>query len=870
VTPGQQISRYRIQRPLGKGGMGVVYLAEDTRLNRLVALKFLASDSLNEHDKLRFLNEARAAASIRHPNICPIHDIEEAEGRLFISMDYLEGETLDKRLLRGPIPVTQAVDIAIQIARGLDKAHGLGTVHRDIKSANIILGPDGHVSILDFGLALLPGAERLTVTGAVVGTPVYMSPEQCQGHEVDHSTDIWSLGVLLFEMLTGVLPFRRQHVAATAHSILQDPVPSIAACRPDAPEALQQVVEKALEKRPAQRWSSVREFENALLPFAAETGRAASSETDTQTMYNVAAPGSSAAQRHGRSKRFAIAAVAAGMALLVATVSYQWTRSRGGAAETPASAPAQNSAEKLIAILPFEVLGSSVETSEIANGLAEILTAALSDLERIDRHIATIPGSEIRRRNISSPAEARRIYGANLVVTGTAQPHGTRVQFALALVDPVKLRQLGARGFDYDPQDPVGARKTAVEELAGLLSLNKESARASATGGETATPAASSAYLKGRGFLARYDVAGNLDQAIEHFERAVQFDPRYALAHGALGEALWRKSRASGDAKLAARALEHGERAVQLDPTLPKVRTSLAAIYTTSGREEDAVRELKEALKIAPGSAEASRELARVYTSQGRLSEAEAAYREAIAARPTDWYGYLLLGLLHNEKREYDKAIAVFKQARDLTPDNELIYRNLGASFLAAGQYDEAVSHLQQSLKLKPSATTYASLGAAYFRRRRYADALAAVETALDLDPKRYYFWGNLGIYCKWNPGSEGRSRPAFEKAIELAGKFLEVSPSDHDVRADLGEYYARLGNKAAALAEIAKIPEAARPSRMGRIAIVYEFTGNRAKAIPFLTATLKNPAGWYEIRDDPDLARLWSDPAVQKLVRSR
>ncbi len=610
------------------------------------------------------------------------------------------------------------------------------------------------------------------------------------------------------------------------------------------------------------------EFENALLPFAPEMARTDSGLTDTRTMVNPAPTEPLAAARQGPSKRLRLTAAAAILLAMCGAGALWWRASQHRPVEAPLVAAPARGSEKLVAILPFEVLGSSAETSEIASGLAEILTAALSDFERIDRTIAAIPSNEIRRRNINSAAEARRVYGANLVVAGTAQAMGSHVQFALALVDPVQSHQLSARVFEYDPQDPVGARKRAVEELAGLLSVNVESARVAATGGETVTPGAASAYLKGKGFLARYDVAGNLERAIEQFEHAVAFDPKYALAQAALGEALWRKSRASGDPKLAAKALEHGELAVKLDPTLPTVRTSLAAIYTTSGREDDAVRELKEVLKMAPGSAEASRELARVYTNQGKLSEAEAAYREAIAARPTDWYGFLLLGLLYNERQEYEKAIAVFRQARDLTPDNELIYRNLGVTFLVAGQYDEAVSHLQQSLKLKPSATTYASLGAAYFRRQRYADALAAVETAIDLDPKRYYFWGNLGIYCKWNPGSEGRSRAAFTKAIELARGFLEVSPRDYDVRADLGEYYARVGNKAAALAEIAKIPDAARPSRVGRIAIVYEFTGNRAQAIPFLAATLRNPAGWHEIRDDPDLAGLWADPAVQKLVR--
>ncbi len=852
--------------------MGVVYLAEDTRLHRPVALKFLPTESLNEHDKLRFLNEARAAAAIRHPNICPIHDVEEVDGRLFISMEYLEGETLSRRLRRGSILVEQAVHIAMQIARGLDKAHSLGIVHRDIKSGNVILGSDGHVSILDFGLALLPGAERITQAGAALGTPAYMSPEQCDGSAVDSRTDLWALGVVLFEMLTGTLPFRREHLSAITHAIVHDPVPSLAVLRPEVPPDVRRVVEKALSKKPSERWQSAREMEAALKPFGPDTRAPEPAEQPTMTLLLPHSGGGGAPKSRSRLALIGVivaASAAAGVYLSMRSAAPSPPRT---ASPKNSTAPAVSSKtnEKLIAVLPFEVLGNSTDATEIANGVAEILTAALADFERIDSRIAAIPSNEIQRRNINTAAEAKRIYGATWVVSGTAQAVGKSIQFALTLIDPAGSRQLAAKVFEYDPADPVASRRRAVSEFAGLLSVNPALAAKASIGGETETPAASNAYLKGRGFLARYDVKGNLEKAIAQLERAVDADSNFALAHSALGEALWRQSRATGDAKLAAQAIAHGERAVQLDPQLATAHTSLAAIYTTSGRESDAIRELKEAQTLAPGSAEAARELARVYAASGRFDDAERAYREAIAARPTDWYGYLLLGLLHTQRLEYEKAVTAFEQARELTPDNDLVHRNIGVAYISMGRYPEAVSELQRSLKLKSSASTYASLASAYYRRHQYAEAIAAVDTALDLDPKRYYFWGNLGIYCKWNPGSQGRSRSALDKAIELARRFLEVSPNDMEVRADLAEYYARVGNKNAALAQIDRIPQAQRPPVMDRIAIVYELTGNRAKALPLLAAALKNPATWNQFKDDPELAGLWADPAVQALRQGR
>ena len=865
MKAGDQISRYRIERPLGRGGMGEVYLAEDTRLQRRVALKFLPGESFTEVEKQRFFHEARAAAQIRHPNICSVHDFEEAEGRLFLAMDYLEGETLAQRITRGALPVAEAVGIAIQVAQGLEKAHSLGIVHRDIKSRNVIVDAEGHASILDFGLALLPGAERLTAAGHTPGTPAYMSPEQYQGATVDARTDIWSLGVMLFEMLTGVLPFRREAAAATAHAILHDPPPTLTKLNPEVAPSLASVLEKALAKDPESRWGSARAFADALRPWANSSSALAVDHAATQTMTLVAEGRAAAARPLRRWGLLAIPAIFA----LIGVYAFRHAPLRSNA--SPSSSLPAAAQSRLVAVLPFAVLGSAPSTAEIADGVVEVLTAALSDFERFEGRIAAIPSSEIRRRAITSPAEARRIYAADLVIAGTAQPHGGRIQFNLELIDPRGPRQLQARVFEYDPTQAATGRQRALAELASLLNVTPDTIRKTATvGGEAASPDAFGAYLKGRGLLARYDVPANLDQAIRELARSVELDPKFPLAQVALGEAYWRKSRASGDADLARRAIVHGEQAVRLDPQLPIARTSLAAIYTTSGRENDALQELKRAEEIAPRSAEVKRELARVYSQLGRMNEAEAGYREAIAARPTDWYGYLLLGLHYYQNLErYEDAVKAFEQARQLTPDNELVYRNLGVALLLQGQYDQAAAELRKSLQIKVNPQTYSSLASALYLQHRYAEAVSAIDTALDLDPQRYVYWGNLGNYSQWHRGSEGRSAIAFRKAIELGEKFLAVSPHDYDVLANLAHYHARLGDKQRALSYLARIPEQARKGRINRIAIVYELTGQRAEAIPMLVATLRNPVSWRLIQDDPDLAGLWQDPRLQQALRA-
>ncbi len=411
------------------------------------------------------------------------------------------------------------------------------------------------------------------------------------------------------------------------------------------------------------------------------------------------------------------------------------------------------------------------------------------------------------------------------------------------------------------------SRNRAVDQMAGLLgfALTPVALRV-ISAGDTATPSAYTAYLEGRGFLARYDLRGNVEKAIETFRQSTQADPKYALAWAGLGEAYWRKAR-EGDKQSATLAVESAERAVQLDPSLAIVHSVLGEVYGTIGREDDAIRELKKAMELAPANAEAPRELARIYANLGRFKEAETSYLQATKARPTDWYGHLLLGLFYYERERYQEAEAALRRAMDFAPGNDIVSRNLGVVYLLQGRYDEAIFELQKSLQSKTNAGTYVTLGSAYYRQHKFKEAVEAVETAISLDSTRYFYWGNLGSYCKWAPGENGKAAVALHRAIELGEKVLEVTPTNYDIRADFAEYRARLGDAKGALAEIDRIPEPARQARASRLAIAYELTGNRAKAIDLIRSKLTNPASLNQIKDDPDLAALWRDPAFQKAI---
>jgi len=582
---GRTIAQYRITGKLGEGGMGVVYKAEDSKLHRFVALKFLSQQFASEPEKTRFLREAEITAQLNHPAICPIYEVGEDDGRVFFVMPIVEGRTLADLIADGPLEVSRAVHVAVQVADGLEDAHHRDITHRDISSRNIMVGARDRVVILDFGLAQAAGRSRLTKTGTRMGTVEYMSPEQTQGRPVDHRTDIWSLGVLLYEMLAGRTPFAADYDLATAYSVVNETQKPLAELNPDTPAGLEGIINRALEKDPEKRYANAGEFRD---DFARVSG--------------ISIPdGIGEFKRSDPPPRRRTLVVGAALLALVAAFSAGWAVFRHDQWFGPSEPDIKH-----VAVIPFETFGDDPELLALSDGLIETLTSKLSQLEQFEGKLAVVPSSEIRAREIQTVADARATYGVNLAITGSMQRWGDKLQITANLVDARELRQIRGDSVDFSLADLVSLRDGAINEVVRLLDIEvTPQAQAALDGGQTNVANAYQSYLYGRGYVQRYDVAGNLEKAISRFEDAIATDPKYALAYCGLSQALRLTAREqTGDthASLLARAQQAAERGVELGGGVSPVHAELGEVYLDLGRSENARTQFGKALEVNPSS----------------------------------------------------------------------------------------------------------------------------------------------------------------------------------------------------------------------------------------------------------------------------
>ena len=846
---GTRVGHYEVLEKLGGGGMGVVYRAQDTRLKRFVALKFLPQQwSHHVEARQRFEHEAQAASALDHPNICTIHDIGEShDGHLFIAMAFYQGETLKKKIQRGPMPVEQVIDLAMQMAQGLEQAHRQGIIHRDIKPANVMVTDDGIVKIVDFGLAKMADVQ-LTKTGTRMGTLAYMSPEQARGETVDHRTDVWSLGVVLYEMLAGERPFEDEHEQTVIYKLLHtDPKP-LTVLNPDASEALEHVVMLCLEKEADLRYPSM---------------------TDLRADLEVIARGEASDPTTERRRTVALGA-GAGLLLLLALVLLI-----PASRQTLFDALGLTGSETQIAVLPFaNNLGEDPENQALVDGLTQTVTSMIARLESAEHPLWVVPANEVYRRAVLSAGEARKNLGVNTVLEGSVQRLGEETVLALTLVDSQSdVPRIIDSQTVMAPLGPALLDEVLVAVAALLeVTLDAETQRAVQTAGPV-SPRVYAYYVQGVGYLQRYDQEGNLDRAITLFNQALADDSRYAPAHAGLCEATWEKYRRTTDATLADEALRSCDAAARLGDQQTAVLVPLGSVYLRTGQRDKAEAVLRRALELEPNNADAYRWLGRAYEDQAQFDQAEAAYNQAIALKPSRWFYYNELGILLSNTGRYEEAVEAFEQVRRLTPDNYLAYNALAVVRRNLNQVDQAKQLYRHAIELRPNEPLlHRNLGRLYLRDLQYDEAVTALEKARDLQeetpsPNPWMTWSYLGHAYYWASDTT-QARAAWQRLIELAEPRLAVNARDDEVLALLADAHAALGHRdqgRAYLDSLAVLPHDDVIIKF-YMARAFEMLGDRVRAVVYIGQALADRYDPVAIDRDPWLEDLRKHPDYQDL----
>ena len=661
--------KYQILEELGRGGMGVVYKAKDTKLKRTVALKFLPPELTHVSEvKERFMREAQAAAALDHPNICTVHEFDEAEEKTYISMAYIEGQSLKKKIESGPLEIDEALRIATQVAEGLQEAHKKGVVHRDIKSANIMVTEKDQAKIMDFGLARMTGGTLLTKEGMAMGTIAYMSPEQARGEEVDHRTDIWSLGVVLYEIFSGQLPFKGEHDQAVVYSILKEKPGSIINLHPNVPMSIEQVVCKTLEKDPDKRYQQIEELIEDLRSI---------SEGIVPEEIKARVRKAKLLKR----KRAILYAGIAGFLIIMTVIAISLFTGRAEAIDS-------------IAVLPLENLTGDSGQEYFVDGVTDELIGQLAKISAL-RVISRRSVMRYKESDKSLPEIAREL-NVDAVVEGTVHQVGESMRIRVQLIDALpEERNLWAETYDRAMTDVLAMYGEMVRAIVGEIQvkLTAEEETHFATARQV-NPEAYEAYLKGQLHRDKLTTP-DLETGLQYFELALEKDPNFARAYAGIAR-IWTARSQMGllpPREAVPQAKAAAEKAVELDSTLAEAQHALASVRAWGEWNwEGAETAFRRAIALNPSYPDVRVGYSHFLIIMGNADEASAQIERALELDPFNtkfqaFYGMHLLFV-----RQYDDAIAQFQNVLRTVPNHPVAHSGLLEAFYAKRMYDEALA----------------------------------------------------------------------------------------------------------------------------------------------------------------------------------
>ncbi|MFN8057949.1 MAG: protein kinase [Vicinamibacterales bacterium] len=758
LTAGEHLGPWAIVAPLGAGGTGEVYLAKDSRTGTSVALKLLHTSS--PEAERRFQDEARLAATLDHPNICPLIDVGVWGNRGYLVMPLLDGQTLAERLSHGPLPIPAVLELGRHLALALAHAHERGILHRDVKPSNVMLTSYGAV-LFDFGLALPDASSNKTSALAFddrtalgddpdtlpEGTLFYMAPEQLRGGKVDARSDLFSLGAVLYECLTGQKAFKADSAAECVRRTLHDtPVP-VAGIRPETPGALQALVAACLEKELQRRPKTAADVAMALDRVEYRAG-------------------------------WRVAALAASI-LLVAV--------------QPASTLALETIERLV-VLPCGAPSQAAGDLALARGLTEVVTVKLSVAAR-PRELEVVSRSSVREHRLSEPAEAQRLLRATLALECSLIAGSELPRVTCELLDLVKHRSLSAFAVTAEPNDPLALHDHVVQWAIASLKLSRPTAPDTVDDG-----LANVAYLRALGYLNDGSANGRR-AAVEALDEALQRAPDFVAAQAAMAKAQLALHRRHPQASTLASAQSACDRVVALAPSSAGADFCQAEILRETGRYAAALARYRRVLDRDPADQAAYLGKAQAEEGLGQFADAESTYQMLVVARPNSVEGYGWLSEFYRRRGNAAQAERVWSEIVRRLPSSPLVYRRVGLLHQVAGRYDQAVAAYRQSLALAEDTETYYNLGQTYAYQLRFPDAIRMLELAANDEPDCRKVGGLARAYY-WN-GDREIAMTLYGRARSHCESELRVDPGNADLHLLAADYAAKMGEADAARSQL-------------------------------------------------------------------